>query len=98
MVGEGGPRHYRPTMGYYTFQTEIPFVSDPTLHLLIALVCPLTRGLSNYNAHCILLVVWSLALRWQGPLMPDLPQVSLFIIYQNIKRFSIGSCNKILNR
>ena len=37
-------------------------------------------------------------LRWQLPLMPDLPQVSLFIIYQNIKRFSIGSCNKILNR
>ena len=37
-------------------------------------------------------------LRRQGPLMPDLPQVSLFIIYQNIKRFSIGSCNKILNR
>ena len=39
-----------------------------------------------------------LYLRGQGPLMPDLPQVSLFIIYQNIKRFSIGSCNKILNR
>ena len=36
-------------------------------------------------------------LRWQGPLMPDLPQVSLFIIYQNIKRFSIGSCNKIFD-
>ena len=31
--------------------------------------------------------------------MPNFPQVSLFIIFQNIKRFSIiSNCNEILNR
>ena len=37
-------------------------------------------------------------LRGQGPPMPDFPQFSLINIFQNIKRFSIGSCNEILNR
>ena len=38
------------------------------------------------------------ALRGEEWVMPDFPQFSLFIIFQNIKRFSIGSCNEILNR
>ena len=37
-------------------------------------------------------------LRGRLPTIPDFPQVSLFIIFQNIKRFSNGSCNEILNR
>ena len=51
-----------------------------------------------YKFCCMSFASWIYDLRGKGPPMPDFPQFSLINIFQNIKRFSIGSCNEILNR